>query len=197
MNIVNSVDNLVKHASRNYRLRVLSNIDTAVIHHSASRPTTSVEAIARYHVNYHQWPGIGYHFVITQAGTVYRTNTLETVSYHCGEHNDHTLGICLIGNFTADPPPAAQIMAATDLLAHLRSELSPLAIRPHRAFSQTACPGATWEKWLHLLDTAVPDPCNDTVTKLVRELNQVTARAIKAEQALAEIEAILRQFLRP
>ncbi len=158
---INDITNeLPKHATKRYRQRPLSNVDTIVIHHTATRPSISAEAIARYHVsaNGRNWPGIAYHFVIPPDGRVLQTNALETMSYHVGTHNDHTIGVCLVGNFTYAPPTDEQIESGARLVAYLRDVIGWLAaVRPHRALSQTACPGATWDEWLSLLETEPDD----------------------------------------
>lgn len=172
--ITNITDELPRHKSKHYRTRSLGQIDTLVIHHSATPDTITARSIANYHVTTKDWPGIGYHFVITSDGEILQTNTLETASYHAGGSNNYSIGICLIGNFMDEPPPPQQINAATALIAYLRTQMGPLSLQPHRKLNQTACPGATWESWFPELDEPIEEPpiCSSDLAHLYEELVQ-------------------------
>lgn len=178
MEINEIVNQLQKHPSKKYKQRPLSDIDTIVIHHTATRATTTIKAIARYHVAHKGWPGIAYHYCITASGEIFKTNTLTTISYHAYAHNEHTIGIVLIGDFTNAPPPQTQLMAAAELIAFLQDAFGDLPIMPHRHLSQTACPGNTWEQWLHELKTPVDD-------------ENWRQRAIAAEQKIEQIRSLI------
>ncbi len=145
------VDDLIQHKTKKYRQRALLLVDTIVLHHTATSPTTTIEAIARYHVNVKKWPGIAYHYCITKDGGIFQTNNLETVSYHVYNHNKHTIGICLIGNFTDVYPTGKQLSATRYVTAYLNEQFGKLKFMPHREFNQTACPGATWTEWFNLI----------------------------------------------
>ena len=129
---------------------------TVVVHHSATE-AGSVAAIhaahkARRDSAGRPWRGIGYHFVIGNGrgmadGAVEATFRWrgQTSGAHAGSrrHNDHGVGICLIGNFEDGPPTDRQIAALEALIAVLRSDYGPAAmpVLPHRAVRATACPG--------------------------------------------------------
>ena len=117
-----------------------------MVHHSAVPASVGPTKIAAYHVSRHQWPGIGYHFVVAADGTLYQTNALETKSYHAVRANPYGVGICFLGNFTDAVPPAAQIQAGAHLIAWLMGELDlPISsIRGHKDLMGTACPGKQW-----------------------------------------------------
>lgn len=138
-----------------YNTREELTIDTVVVHHSASSPTVSVEAIARYHTSTRGWPGIAYHFCIEADGTIKQTQYVDTVSFHAGNANAYSIGICLIGNFTDAAPPAPQLDALIALVSYLSEPLMITDVIPHREVSQTSCPGETWESWWPF---AFPDP---------------------------------------
>lgn len=142
------VDDLPKHPTNRYRQRPLGNIHLLVIHHSASVPDVTPAAIARYHVNEWDWPGIGYHFIVSADGIIYQTNQLETESNHSGTVNPEGVGICFLGSFMQDPPPLAQLQVGGHLAAWLLQELNlkPDAVKGHREVAQTACPGDQWLK---------------------------------------------------
>jgi len=91
-----------------------------VVHHSltADGPTVSWNAIRDYHVNVNGWKDIAYHYGIEQIGDrfdILKGRMDNEVGAHCIGFNENSLGICLVGNFDAAPPPAAQV----DLLRKL------------------------------------------------------------------------------
>jgi hypothetical protein len=149
MIVLDITDTLTKHPTKHYGTRALGAITTHVVHHSATGPTCTPEQIARYHVYGLDWPGIGYHFVITPDGTIYQTNGVTTTSYHVAGNNGYTIGTCLVGNFTQGPPTGAQICA----LEFLQHQWLPgllgrtLALKGHKEMpgAQTACPGDKWD----------------------------------------------------
>jgi len=100
-----------------------------------------------------QWPGIGYTFCIAEDGKTFWCNDLETASYHVSGHNEHTLGICLLGCFVdGAEPTGAQIAATNRLLADLRKLIPFENLVGHQDLVATVCPGDTWPSWKVLLD---------------------------------------------
>ena len=136
--------------------RDLSDITTIAIHHTVSPPDRSIASIASYHVS-KGWPGIGYHFVISDTGEIYQTNDLTTKSYHVGSYaapgdeNLFSIGIALQGDFTDNPPPPAQLNATKYLVQRLKSMLSTVtAVKGHREMpgAATQCPGNSYQSWM-------------------------------------------------
>ncbi|MFN2291470.1 MAG: N-acetylmuramoyl-L-alanine amidase [Anaerolineae bacterium] len=159
-NIYYLVNQLPKHSTKRYQARPLCDIHTIVVHHSAAPPTVGPEPIAKYHISKLDWPGIGYHFLVGVDGTLYQTNTLETVSYHAVQANATGLGICFLGNFMKDVPPARQLKAGAHLIAWLMQELelSIDVVQGHKEVLSTACPGEQWlqgKRWKELLRQAI------------------------------------------
>ena len=140
------IDALPKHKTEEYEARPLDDIRYLLIHHSALPSTVGPKNIAAYHVRRHEWPGIGYHYVVAENGTLYQTNALETWSYHALKANAYGVGICFLGNFTETAPPPAQVQAGAHLVAWLMGELNlPIgSIRGHKELMGTACPGQQW-----------------------------------------------------
>lgn len=138
--IINITDQLPK-GSKPYPKRNLSQIVRFVVHHSATTTGTPQE-YAKYHVEGHGWPGIGYHFVLQKDGTIYQTNALETISYGVEGNNTGSINICLTGNFETETLQAPQKDALVWLLRELGAQLGPKPILPHSAFKPTKCPGA-------------------------------------------------------
>jgi len=53
--------------------------------------------IAKYHVNTNDWAGIGYHYMITDSGSIFQTQNPENISYHAPGHNSSSLGVAITG----------------------------------------------------------------------------------------------------
>ncbi|GEM_PF-634363 len=154
--IVDVVDKLEKNPDKHYDTRPLSQITHISVHHSATPANISLDLIAKYHVETHGWPGIGYHFYIKPDGTIYQTNRLETVSYHTRNNNSYTVGICVAGTFNETLPTPAQMNSAAHLIAWLMEKLNiPLEhVKGHKEYVSTQCPGEEWlkdKRWKALL----------------------------------------------
>lgn len=154
----NVVDKLPRHPDKQYPTRPLEQVTHIAIHHSAAPANISLERIARYHVEDHGWPGIGYHFYIAPDGTIYKTNEITTLSNQVYANNHYTLGICVAGNFSDVVPTPAQLDAAARLVAWLTQELNiPLEnVKGHKEYPEntTQCPGVQWlegQKWKEML----------------------------------------------
>ncbi len=157
-NVIDVINKLPRNPEESYPTRPLSQITHITIHHSAAPANLEVERIAKWHVEHHKWPGIGYHFYITPDGTIYQTNHLTTMSNHVYMNNAYTVGICVAGNFSTSLPTPAQIDAAARLVAWLMQELNiPLEnVKGHKEFPKntTQCPGVKWleqERWKDML----------------------------------------------
>jgi hypothetical protein len=89
-------------------------------------------------------------------GTVYQTNWYKTISYHVGDPNFETIGICLNGNFMIDPPTQPQLDAARYVVNLVRNNggITIERIHGHGQYpggTASACPGATWPQWFDYL----------------------------------------------
>ncbi|HEY3322968.1 MAG TPA: peptidoglycan recognition family protein [Planctomycetota bacterium] len=126
-----------------------------VIHHSGTH-RGSAHSFDQYHRIQRGWAGgLGYHFVIGNgndqgdgvivAGPRWR-NQEAGAHANSTEHNEHGIGICLVGNFDEYPPTPAQVSAARALIARLAHDYQIPAenIVGHgqiRRGGGTACPG--------------------------------------------------------
>lgn len=132
------------------------NWKSIVIHHTATN-RGSVESIHATHLKRkdakgNPWLGIGYHFVIGN-GNGMRDGEIESTfrwrtqlhGAHAGnrEHNQHGIGIALIGNFEEQPPTAAQLASIKRLVAVMKREYSIPAAKVigHSKIRATKCPG--------------------------------------------------------
>jgi len=94
-----------------------------VIHHSASRPSTTVAEIKLWHTDPEPWgrgwDDIGYHWIITEDGALHAGRPEDEWGTQVAHFNDRSLGICLTGNFDKDYPTGPQINALISLLIRL------------------------------------------------------------------------------
>jgi hypothetical protein len=116
--------------------------DTIVMHHAAASSCT-VEDIHRWHLS-NGWIGIGYHYFVRKDGSVYRGRPENAVGAHAYGENRHTVGICFEGNFESETMPDAQKQSGIELVADIKSRLGNLAVKGHRDYNATACPGANF-----------------------------------------------------
>ncbi|MFV8826967.1 peptidoglycan-binding protein [Alkalihalobacterium sp. APHAB7] len=141
MNIIDKRNSLARHGSRRYRRRSRGAIRNIAIHHSATT-SGSAEAFARYHVNNLGWPGIGYHYVVDRDGSISWCHDLEVVSYHVGNSNGMTVGVCMVGDFRTQTPTSQQREAALELTQFLMNELN---IPVDNVWGHIEFPGYSWK----------------------------------------------------
>src|SRR5688572_22456707 len=99
--------------------------------------------IQRWHLD-RGWATVGYHFVISPGGRIFRGRPVDRLGAHVLGHNGGTVGICLMGDFEHERPAPAALAS----LAHVRGRLVPdgakaqlLAHSDHRGHETSACPG--------------------------------------------------------
>ncbi len=123
-----------------------------VIHHSAT-PTGGAAAFDKMH-RAKGWDELGYHFVVGN-GTDTTDGRVEVGprwpkqkwGAHCktpdNRYNDFGIGICLVGNFDASRPSAAQMQSVEKLVAFLMKtyHISPDRVVGHGDAKPTDCPG--------------------------------------------------------
>lgn len=141
MNINDKRNKLKKHNTKTYRRRSISQIRNIAIHHSATL-SGSAESFARYHVNQLDWPGIGYHYVVNQDGSVDLCHDHEVVSYHVGNSNGRTIGICMVGDFRSQPLEDVQRNATLDLTKTL---LKRFNLKVDDVWGHMEFPGYSWK----------------------------------------------------
>lgn len=137
-----------------------------IVHHSFTPLFSPNEAmilsIWNYHVNSNGWSDIGYNWLITPDGTIFegRGSNENRSKYVLGAHfcskNSNTIGVCLIGDFTVEPPTQKALnslikvlsyntfnlgLTALDPALHSSSGLYLNRISPHKAGCNTECPG--------------------------------------------------------
>ena len=143
--------------------------NSIVIHHTATT-RGNVESIHEAHLKRkdskgNHWLGIGYHFVIGN-GNGMRDGAIEPTfrwrqqlhGAHAGdnEHNQHGIGIALVGNFEKRSPTAAQLSAIKRLVGTLKGVygISGKKIIGHSEIKATACPG----KFFPMAEVSLAEP---------------------------------------
>lgn len=114
--------------------------DAIVLHHAAAR-TASPEDVHRWH-RAQGWAGIGYHLYVRKDGSVHAGRPLRATGAHVRDHNSHTLGVCCEGDYDAETAmPQAQLQALREVLAYLKTQYPDAAVKRHRDYGGTVCPG--------------------------------------------------------
>ena len=115
--------------------------DAIVIHHAAA-DTATPEGIHTYHLS-QGWAGIGYHLVIRKDGSVHQGRPLWASGAQVKDHNWHTVGVCLEGNYDVAGAvvPKAQMDALHEALRYLKGIYPDAAVKFHRDFGGSVCPG--------------------------------------------------------
>ncbi len=118
---------------------------TVVVHHSVINEGNNAESLRQImttHRDQRGWADVGYHYLVGQDGGVYEGRVLGARGAHVAGFNTGSVGVCLIGDYTADVPPVAQINAARELILWLAGALRLTHIAAHNDFNpDTQCPG--------------------------------------------------------
>lgn len=139
------------------RINLMNGIGLMTIHHSGfTKPwdddrwqTTHdmVQYIRGFHsgttTGQRGWADIAYHFVIDRAGRVWQGRPLVYQGAHVKGHNEHNLGICLLGNFDMQRPSAAQCASLDTFVQFIRNvyQVPTDRIFTHGELGTTSCPG--------------------------------------------------------
>jgi N-acetylmuramoyl-L-alanine amidase len=157
-------DQLVWHATKKYSKRPWSWLRGIAFHHVGAKITTSNPLgistpynVSSYHVNWNDWPGIGYAIWIERNGLAYLTNLFSTVSYHVGDPNWKSIGVVLNGNYMYPRLPTdAQLETGNKVcnwlyqnpdFGHQITEVYGHGFYP--GGTPTACPGSTYPQWFY------------------------------------------------
>jgi N-acetylmuramoyl-L-alanine amidase len=125
-------------------------ITTRVWHHSLTKLNlkgSNVKSFAEYHVRTNGWPGIGYTFVIDPnkvidgRAAIYYCNDISKKSYHAGNSNNFSLGICVIGDYRYEKLSEPALRSISELHAALVTD----GIGQHDK-SHNEMPGYAWKQ---------------------------------------------------
>ncbi|MDX2011699.1 MAG: N-acetylmuramoyl-L-alanine amidase [Myxococcaceae bacterium] len=123
----------------------------AAIHHSVSPTNDSLPAeqrlrqIQSFHMDSRGYCDVGYNYLMTRDARVWTGRGATVLGGHAANANTGNVGICVVGTYTTDQPTAQQMCAGAGFLAWVHSTynvpLNRTAMRGHREYGQTACPG--------------------------------------------------------
>lgn len=125
------------------------------LHHSAGKHTRTLAeslAEARFIQDFHQhgrgWIDIGYHFIVDPMGNILEARPEGVLGAHTLSNNSGNLGIVVLGTYHApenDRLVPAQLEALVALGRYLvkRYGVEPSALKGHRDYRKTDCPGDT------------------------------------------------------
>lgn len=122
------------------------NIYKLVVHHSASKKSTTKDDIEKWHKD-RGFREIGYHKVIGAKGVLYQGRSESKSGAHAKGANTGSLGVCVTGNFESESPDTEQIETLTTVLFQWCKQhgLSEYQIYGHYntpgCTTATACPG--------------------------------------------------------
>lgn len=120
---------------------MIRKIDTIIIHCSATRKDVaySINQLMSDHIK-RGFKGIGYHYYISKAGTVYATRHIHEEGAHCKGYNKFSIGICYEGGLNENGNPCdtrtnLQKVELEKLLKQLCRKYPIRQIKGHRDFS--------------------------------------------------------------
>lgn len=136
-----------------------ANVDAISIHHTTGAGLPAAATVAQeiaylqridaFHRTSRGLDAIGYQMVAFASARVYVTAPLDRYGAAVALQNGHTISLALPGDFTTKPPSRPHLHAAAHAIAHINRYLGRRpAVRPHRYWGGTACPGATYLLWV-------------------------------------------------
>ncbi|MFN0012780.1 MAG: peptidoglycan recognition family protein [Phycisphaerales bacterium] len=139
----------------------MNGVNRITVHHDGMDPFSStsqadaarrLEMIRASHINRRPQPfaDIGYHFIIDPAGRVWEGRSVRYQGAHVQDHNEHNLGIMVMGNFDRQrPTPAATNALDRFVAAQMRAYRVPIGrVYTHQELNPTACPGRNLQGYM-------------------------------------------------
>jgi hypothetical protein len=172
------------------QIQPMHGVSRMTVHHTARevemdawrRTAGEVESIREFHsgqkVTDRKWADIAYHFVVDRAGRVWQARPLVYQGAHVKGHNEHNLGIVLLGNFEVQSPTAAQLTSLRAFIGFLRGlYVIPLTeVFTHGELGQTRCPGKQLQAYMNRARAQWAAAEGTAWTEPVREAAAATAR---------------------
>jgi len=133
------------------RINPMGSINRITIHHEGAGVVEFVDEantarhlalLRKQHIT-RGWADIGYHYVIDRAGRVWEARPIVYQGAHVKDHNEHNIGVMLLGNFNAQSPSDAQLrsLRSTVMTLRRRHGVAVDRIFTHRELMPTVCPG--------------------------------------------------------
>lgn len=143
----------------------------ATIHHTVTPTNDSMSPQARLRQiqTFHQvtrgWCDIGYNYLMSRDGRVWRGRGPTTVGAHVENNNTGNIGISVMGTYTSTAPTATQLCQAAKLLRRLSIDfggvdLNRSDVKGHRQLGSTECPGNALYSRIDLILRKARGGCN-------------------------------------
>ncbi len=124
----------------------------ATIHHTVTPTSDSMSAEARlrqiqsYHMDTQGWCDIGYNYLVSRDGRVWRGRGAQVLGAHVEDDNTGNVGISFMGTYTSTKVTDTQLCNGAKLLAELHHDFPAIGlnrtdVKGHRQRGSTACPG--------------------------------------------------------
>jgi hypothetical protein len=146
------------------RVNPMGRVNSITVHHegAAGSPVTftdvsstaaRLEIIRQAHLERMAAGDIGYHFVIDRAGRIWEGRSLAYQGAHVKYHNEHNIGVMVLGNFEIQKPAGPQLTTLRSLVRSLRNKfgVDTGAIYTHRELGPTSCPGSALQPKVDLM----------------------------------------------
>ncbi|MEV4966646.1 peptidoglycan-binding protein [Streptomyces sp. NPDC024062] len=116
-------------------------------HHVTRTGNAIPRAIEAEHFG-NRWAGIGYNFVVSQAGQIFEGRGWDRQGAHCPGHNVSGIAVQIAVGGDQEPTPAALAACRALYDEACKKTGRTLAKRGHRDGIATACPGGTLYAWV-------------------------------------------------
>ncbi|HEY5927046.1 MAG TPA: N-acetylmuramoyl-L-alanine amidase [Kofleriaceae bacterium] len=124
----------------------------ATIHHTVTPTNDSMSPQARlrqiqaFHMFTNGWCDIGYNYLVSRDGRIWRGRGATTVGAHVENSNTGNVGVSFIGTYTSTAPTETQMCNSAKLLRRLHEDFGGVSlnrtdVKGHRQLGSTACPG--------------------------------------------------------
>ncbi len=132
----------------------MRNILYIVLHCTGANPKQTTKSILDYWKNNLKWKNVGYHYLISENGTVEQLAQESQVTNGVAGFNANSIHICYKGGVDSlgkpkDTRTDAQKQATINLLKDLNKRYPKAEIKGHRDFgAKKACPSFEVKDWL-------------------------------------------------
>ncbi len=162
------------------------------IHHSLTDGGDSY-SFARHHVYTNGWHEIAYHHVILKDGTIEWNHDLNVLSYHVGNWNKQSVGICLVGDFRDSEPTDAQKKSLKELHDCLVKDMPNYKrTKGHNEYTDYTwkqCPCFDYKAVINndkYTETKAPKPSNEELYRIKTGTFQNAEKLANAKKRLGE-----------